>query len=232
MRLALLALFFITSTASAATNPQPTPSQPEPSRGFDTAPNAMDAPESGIRFQEHLRSHSLGETTKYVGILYGINILGYIATQQEAIHTRGSWATYRGNLFKVTRADYDTWTYNWGTHVLTGAATNLFYRSRAYSRFDSLMLTALQSALFEFTIEVYSEPASLEDLVNTPILGCVAATFLEWASFSLLNTDSWFLHGVGHVLNPFTLFGFHEGEVQVKPELSKDHTGVALQWHF
>ena len=206
--------------------PQPTPASPEVTRGLDVAPKP------GLRFKENLRAHSFGESAAYVGVLYGFNLVGYVVTQKEAIQTRGSWTNYKNNLFKVVRADYDTWNYNWGTHVLTGATVNLFYRAKGYSRIDSLLMAAIQSALFEFTIEVYSEPASLEDLINTPVLGAVAGTVLEWASFSLLNTDSTFLHGVGHVLNPFTLFGFHEGEVQLKPEISNQQKGVAVSWKF
>lgn len=231
--LMLISLFTLAQSPCFAQTPEPTPTKPDPTRAFDTAPNAMlTPPKAHVRFEEHLRSHSFGESAAYVGGLYAINVVGYLATQQTAIRTEGSWHRYGSNLFKITRADYDTWNFNWGTHVVTGAVTNLFYRSRGYSRLDSLLMTALQSALFEFTIEVYTEPASLEDLVNTPILGAVVGTFLEWASFSLLNTDSGFLHGVGHVLNPFTLFGLHEGEVQIKPDLEKDKKGVALQWHF
>lgn len=229
----LLIVLLLMSTQAFAQTPTPTPipTQTENTRGMDTAPGA-ELNQRHLRFEEHLREHSFGETAKYVGFLYAVNIVGYLGTQKAAIEKVGSWQHYRTNLFKVVRADYDVWTFNWGTHVLTGAATNLFYRSRAYSRIDSLLLTALQSALFEFTIEVYTEPASLEDLVNTPILGAVAGTFLEWASFSLLNTDSMILHGVGHVLNPFTLFGLHEGQVAFRPVYTNEAKGLAVQWKF
>ena len=226
MKIALIFFCLSATFAHAEGSPGPTPSGPVDTRGMDVAPRP------GVHFEEKLREHSFGESATYVGSLYVVNVLGYLATQHEAIRTEGSWANYRYHLFKVVRTDYDTWNFNWGTHVITGAATDLFYRSRSYSRIDSLLMTALQSALFEFTIEVYTEPASLEDLINTPLLGAVAGTFLEWASFSLLNTDSAFLHGIGHVLNPFTLFGLHEGEVEFKPEFSHDIKGAGFQWHF
>lgn len=220
----LLQSFAQAAPATPAPSASPTP-QPEETRGLDTAPR-------GLRFEEQVREHSFGETARYVGFLYAINVGGYLLTQREAIRERGSWRNYGNNLFKVVREDYDVVGYNWGTHVLTGAATNLFYRSRGYSRPDSLFLTAIQSALFEFTIEVYTEPASLEDLINTPILGAAAATLLEWSSFKLLNSDLTALHVVGHILNPFTLFGLHEGEARLEPEISGRYQGVKLSWRF
>lgn len=205
--------------------PAVTPAPPEDTRGADTAA-------AGPRFEEKLREHSFGESARYLGLLYAINLAGYIVTQREAIRTHGGWDTYGNNLFKVVRADYDVVGYNWGTHVATGTATNLFYRSRGYSRIDSLVLAAIQSALFEFTIEVYTEPASLEDLINTPILGAAGATLLEWTSFKCLNSDSKALHVVGHILNPFTLFGLHEGEARLEPRLGSNDQGVNLSWRF
>jgi hypothetical protein len=40
-------------------------------------------------------------------------------------------------------------------------------------------MAAISSALFEFTVEVYTEPASVQDLYQTPILGSILGLGLE-----------------------------------------------------
>ncbi|MFN8370637.1 MAG: DUF3943 domain-containing protein [Bacteriovoracaceae bacterium] len=47
-------------------------------------------------------------------------------------------------------------------------------------------------------LEVYTEPASIQDLYQTPILGSVVGLFFEVISLDFLNSDSTFLRGVGH----------------------------------
>ncbi|MFN8369551.1 MAG: DUF3943 domain-containing protein [Bacteriovoracaceae bacterium] len=115
----------------------------------------------------------------------------------------------------------DEATWNWIIHPLNGSQIYLIYRANGYSRLSAVGMTFLQSALFEFTTEVYTEPASIQDLYQTPILGSVVGLFFEVISLDFLNSDSTFLRGVGHIMNPSTLFDFYEGRVYFAPMSSK-----------
>lgn len=181
------------------------------------------------RFQEVTRDHGFGETARYVGALYGLSWVGFLAFHRTAISNYGSWSRYRQNFGQVVAFDYDSPTFNWLVHVYTGSQVYLFYRARGYSKESSFALTALQSALFEFTIETLIEPASLEDLVNTPVLGGALGRGLELASLELLNSDSGALRTVGYLLNLPALVGLHEGQARlsIQPSLFGDKSHVA-----
>ncbi len=90
-------------------------------------------------------------------------------------------------------------------------------------------MTAIQSALFEFTIEVYTEPASVQDLYITPVVGAVLGFVLEEISIKLLNQDFFLWRGIGHLINPLSLFGFYEGKVKMIPSLESASIGNGHQ---
>lgn len=178
------------------------------------------------------RSHSLGETMIYVGSFYILSGVGYYLTNQDEIHYNGNIKLYVQNLGTVTNFDNDRPSANWMTHVYFGNLAYLSFRARSYTKADAFLLTALQSALFEFTVENIQEPASLEDLINTPLFGAILGQSLEWASLPLLNSDLWILRTLGHILNPPTIFwGFYEGKVDVVANVGKVNS-LAFQVRF
>lgn len=83
----------------------------------------------------------------------------------------------------------------------------------------------ISSTLFEFTVEIYTEPASVQDLYQTPVIGSVIGLGLENISMYLLNSGNAFGRFIGHVLNPATLFWFYEGKIQLIPKYNGKKTG-------
>lgn len=75
----------------------------------------------------------------------------------------------------------------------------------------------ISSTLFELTVEIYTEPASVQDLYQTPVIGSVLGLGLENLSMYLLNSGNALGKFLGHAINPSTLFWFYEGKVQVIP---------------
>ena len=67
-------------------------------------------------------------------------------------------------------------------------------------------------------MEIYTEPASIQDLYQTPVLGSFLGVGLENLSMYLLNSGNAFARTIGHIINPTTLFWFYEGKVQVLPQ--------------
>lgn len=163
------------------------------------------------------REHAFAETAITVGTLYVISATGYYLTNREEVRQNATLKNAIENISQVTNFDNDRITANWGVHIYFGNLLYQTFRARSYSKTDAFLLTALQSALFEFTIEVVQEPVSLEDVINTPILGCILGRGLELASLPLLNSDFWMWRGLGHILNPPTIFGFYERSVSVAP---------------
>ena len=90
----------------------------------------------------------------------------------------------------------------------------------------------LSSLLFEYTIEVYTEPASFEDLVNTPILGSALGYLIENVSIDLLNSGVTWKKWLGHLLNPLTLVPFIHERLRIYPQINSDSAGVVARWEF
>ncbi|MBF0297481.1 MAG: DUF3943 domain-containing protein [Oligoflexia bacterium] len=162
------------------------------------------------------REHTNKETLTHLGVFYLINWGAYYLSQPQTFAREGSWSNYKNNFGKAV-FDKDEPYWNWTIHPMTGSQLYLYYRANGYSRINSFALTAVQSALFEFTIEIYTEPASIQDMYQTPVLGSILGVVLEKVSLLLLNTDVSVLKVVGHILNPTTLFWFYEGKVAIYP---------------
>lgn len=162
------------------------------------------------------RKHSFKENAKLVSIIYGLSWLLYPVTQPEVFRNHGSVENYKNNFGKLV-FDRDEPFWNWIVHPLSGSQLFLFYRANGHSRVSALTMTFISSTLFELTIEIYTEPASVQDLYQTPIIGSILGIGLESMSLYLLNTGNVLGKVLGHILNPATLFWFYEGKIRITP---------------
>lgn len=178
------------------------------------------------------RSHTYQESAEHVGIIYGVSWILYPATQPDVVKNQGSWTKYRKNFGQVV-FDRDEPFWNWFVHPISGSQLFLLYRGLGYSRISSLTMTFISSTLFEFTIEIYTEPASVQDLYQTPVLGSIMGVGLETLSLYLLNTGYTFAKVFGHILNPTTLFEFNEARrLSIVPYFDGKKTGVGMAMEF
>ena len=163
------------------------------------------------------RRHSTTESLKHLAAIYGVTWVVYPLTQPDVVRKKGSWKNYRRNFGQLV-FDKDDPFWNWFVHPISGSQLYLYYRANGYNRIDSLGMAFISSTLFEFTVEIYTEPASVQDLYQTPIIGSFLGMGLENLSLYLLNSGNAFGRVVGHILNPATLFWFYEGKVQIIPQ--------------
>lgn len=163
------------------------------------------------------RKHTKTESMKHLAAIYGVTWLIYPLTQPDVVREKGSWRNYKNNFGKLV-FDKDEPFWNWFVHPISGSQLYLYYRANGYNRIDSLGMAFISSTLFEFTVEIYTEPASIQDLYQTPVIGSFLGVGLENLSLYLLNSGNAFGKFIGHVINPSTLFWFYEGKVQLIPQ--------------
>ncbi|MFT6070901.1 MAG: hypothetical protein ACJAT2_001862 [Bacteriovoracaceae bacterium] len=202
--------------------------------GFSEETNPIDRLDSGERnlrkrqvdyhYGYKNRPHSLKEASSHVAAVYGITWVLYPATQPKVFRDKGSFKKYKKNFGKIV-FDHDEPFWNWFVHPISGSQLYLFYRANGYNRIDSLGMSFISSTLFELTIEIYTEPASVQDLYQTPVVGSILGLGLEGLSMYLLNTGNVLGKFLGHALNPMTLFWFYEGKVQLIPKYNGKKTG-------
>lgn len=178
------------------------------------------------------KRNSTEETLKHIAIMYGVSWAVYPASQFDVFKDKGSFKNYRRNFGQIV-FDKDEPFWNWMVHPLSGSQLFLYYRANGYTRINSLALAFVSSTLFEFTIEIYTEPASVQDLYQTPILGSVLGVGLENLSLYLLNTGNTFGKVMAHIINPWTMFDFFDDNMMVIPRTNyKDEGSLNLIVRF
>jgi hypothetical protein len=177
------------------------------------------------------REHSVKEDLNHLGSIYVLSWGLYYLSQPTTFREEGSFRKYKKNFGKVV-FDKDEPYWNWVIHPFSGSQLYLYYRANGYERVKAATMAFLSSSLFEFAIENYTEPASIQDLYQTPILGSALGLILENFSMYLLNTGNPFLKFCGHVINPYTLFWFYDGKVRITPNLTSQSKGFVLRAEF
>jgi hypothetical protein len=162
------------------------------------------------------REHSKQENFNHIAAIYGVSWALYPLTQWDTFTNEGSFDEYKKNFGKLV-FDQDEPFWNWIVHPYSGSQLYLYYRANGYSRTGSFAMAAVSSTLFEFTIEIYTEPASIQDLYQTPVLGSVMGLGFETLSLYMLNSGNMLGKIFGHIINPMTLFWFYEGKMQLTP---------------
>lgn len=199
--------------------------------------NQQQVKESRSRLQKYQftyidRKHTFAESFKLIAAMYGVTWVAYPLSQPKVFRDKGSWSRYKDNFGKLV-FDQDEPFWNWFVHPISGSQLYLFYRANGYSRINAMGMAFISSALFEFTVEIYTEPASIQDLYQTPVLGSMLGVGLESLSMYLLNTGNSFAQVLGHILNPTTLFWFYEGKIQIVPQTNfKDTNGLLMTMEF
>ena len=177
------------------------------------------------------REHTFSEDLKHIGAIYVISWGFYYLTQPDTFKERGSFKNYKRNFGKIV-FDQDEPFWNWMVHPYSGSQLYLYYRANGYNQIKSATMSFISSSLFEFAIENYTEPASIQDLYQTPLLGSSLGLVFEHLSLYLLNTGNPFLKFCGHIINPYTLFWFYDGKIQITPKSTSNTKGLFLRMEF
>ncbi len=179
------------------------------------------------------RDHSASESWAHLGGIFLVSTAFYPITQPSIFRdkSKGSFDKYRYNFGRVV-FDQDEPFWNWIVHPISGSQLYLYYRANGYTKASSMLMTFASSTIFEFAVEIYSEPASVQDLYQTPMLGTILGFGLEHLSLYFLNTGNPLGKFFGHLLNPSTLFWFYEGKVELYPEVYKDYGKLNLVVEF
>lgn len=190
-------------------------------------------PNSGARTQLYRygyteREHSLEDNIKNIGVVYGLTWVLYPLIQPKVFKVQHGFQQYKGNFGKVV-FDKDEPIWNFFVHPLSGSQLYLLYRAQGYGRMEALGMTTISSTLFETTVEILTEPASVQDLYQTPILGTVLGLGIETASMALLNSGTTVGTIIGHIINPATLLPFYEGRTLIIPKFDQEDKGAMVR---
>lgn len=180
------------------------------------------------RYGYNDRAHTYEETVQNVAIVYGLTWVFYPLVQPKVFKVNDGVNQYKRNFGKLV-FDKDEPIWNFFVHPISGSQLFLLYRAQGYSRMSALGLTTISSTLFEATVEILTEPASVQDLYMTPILGTVLGLGIETLSMSLLNSGTTAGKIVGHIINPATLLPLYEGRTLIIPKFEQEDKGAMVK---
>ncbi len=116
-------------------------------------------------------------------LLYQVGIVGIIYLLPESVSQWDEEAK-GGNPFKkwndnVTglQRDTDKWVINYVMHPYFGATYYVRARNRGFDRRASFWYSVAMSTLYEYGIEAIFEPASVQDMIFTPVGGAVVGEY-------------------------------------------------------
>lgn len=116
----------------------------------------------------------LGYQVASIGILYVMpeSISSWSKEDKEQYSLSKWW----DNVSNPTW-DKDDFFLNYVTHPYWGAAYFVRARERGYTNWQSFWYSAMLSSMYEFGAEALFEPASIQDLIVTPVLGSLLGRY-------------------------------------------------------
>ncbi|MFA9408867.1 MAG: DUF3943 domain-containing protein [Candidatus Dadabacteria bacterium] len=127
--------------------------------------------------------------------------------------------------------DGDDFFTNLVTHPVIGSLTYLYYREMGHSFWVSALGSAVQSTLFEYTVEGMVETPSGSDLLFTPLLGVPLGYGMEKTSDWLEDTGFVPAKILAYILNPMKNF-IHDRQIGVINPFSSQFMSVSGPINF
>ncbi len=192
-------------------------------------------------------------------MLYQVGVVGVLYLMPQSVSQWGD-DQKRGNIFRKwddnvhnLRKDKDNWEVNYIGHPYFGSVYYVRARQRGFDRQGALLYGTVMSTIYEYGIEALFEPASIQDLIFTPVGGAVVGEYFMIARENILrginqrgyattgdNIKLFFTDPLG-VINKRVdkAFGYKEASIEIVPLLSRTHddnhslpTLVGLQAHL
>lgn len=189
----------------------------------------LEAQSNSARPYSHIPRSDISVTEKAqnFGLVYGVQWASYYVTQKKIIEEHGSFKNWYEGPTK-THFDKDHFDFNLFKHTAVGQYYFLFYRSRGYGKQSAFYWAFLSSLAFEFTIEVITEPPSVQDIYQTPVFGTILGVGTEKLSLYLHSFDTLPTTVLGYLFNPFAILPSSSYRLSLYPTRFNDKSAVAL----
>jgi len=186
--------------------------------------------------QPIVRKQKLGtnEFLRDTAIAYGAQWAGrwfYVRNKNSRIFDT-SFSKWWDNISQWPEwDDGDDFFTNLVTHPIIGSINYLYYRQMGHSFWVSALGSAVQSTLFEYTIEGLVETPSGSDLIFTPLLGVPLGYGMEVTSDWLEDTGFIPAKVLAYIINPMKNF-IHNRQVGVINPFSSQFMSVSGPINF
>ncbi len=147
----------------------------------------------------------LKDSAIYYGSIWAFRLF-YVRNKNERIYNTSPSAWWDHISQAPETDDGDEFFTNYVVHPFAGYVSYLYYNELGYGFWGSALGSALQSTLFEYTVEGLVETPSLPDLISTPVLGTVFGFAASNLSDFLIEIDKPAATFFAHLINPMRNF--------------------------
>ncbi|MGB3364112.1 MAG: DUF3943 domain-containing protein [Thermodesulfobacteriota bacterium] len=181
--------------------------------------------EQKLGTNEFLRDTAIAYTAQWAGRWF------YVRNKNSRIFDT-SFSKWWDNISQWPEFDDgDNFFTNLVTHPIIGSLNYLYYREMGHSFWVSAIGSAVQSTLFEYTIEGLVETPSASDLIFTPLLGVPLGYGMEKTSDWLEDTGFMPAKILAYIINPMKNF-IHDRQVGVINPFSSQFMSVSGPINF
>lgn len=156
------------------------------------------------------------DSAVYYGSIWAFRFF-YVRNKNARIYDTSPSDWWKNITQAPVTNDGDRFFTNYIVHPFAGYVSYLYYREMGYGFWGSALGSALQSTLFEYTVEGLVETPSLPDLLSTPGIGVLAGAAAEALSDRLYGTGNTAAKVLAHVVNPMRNFVNNEKVVLINP---------------
>lgn len=147
----------------------------------------------------------LKDSAIYYGSIWAFRFF-YVRNKNERIYKTSPSEWWEHISQSPETDDGDEFFTNYIVHPFAGYVSYLYYREMGYGFWGSALGSALQSTLFEYTVEGLVETPSLPDLISTPVLGTALGFTASNISDFLIGVDNPAATFFAHLINPMRNF--------------------------
>ncbi len=141
----------------------------------------------------------------YYGSIWAFRLF-YVRNKNERIY-KTSLSTWWDHISQAPQTDDgDEFLTNYVAHPFAGYVSYLYYNEMGYGFWGSALGSALQSTIFEYTVEGLVETPSLPDLISTPVLGAMFGFAASNISDFLIEKNNPTATFFAHLINPMRNF--------------------------
>lgn len=175
-------------------------------------------------------------------LLYQVGVVGVLYLMPQSVSQWGD-DQKNGNVFRKwddnvnsLRKDHDSWEINYIGHPYFGSVYYVRARQRGFDRQDSLLYGVVMSTIYEYGVEAIFEPASVQDLIFTPVGGAILGEYFMTARENTMrdiasrgyattgdNLKLFFTDPMGAINRKVDkAFGYKEASLDLLPLFSRD----------
>jgi hypothetical protein len=146
-------------------------------------------------------------------VMFSSSVAGHLylilrTHKEEDWSTKFSWLSIKRSFTLPPKWDIDHWSFNYAVHPYMGSLTYLAWRNRGGNCWTGLLVSGLNSAMYEYLVASSIQRPSANDMIVTPITGAILGEAIYFLKSKILNDSrlTTFDKVILSIIDPYDVF--------------------------